>query len=267
MKKLDFNLSASTLAKFEGCPWAFKQDKILKREPLSKPGAALVKAQAFHALMEWFYISKKFNTYPLFNEWERFFEEQRKKYKCNDPYLKYAKMSGYTMIKNWVAMAKKYGWLKEAVQIGDQYGVEMEFMLPYENDRYEINVHGFIDLVIEVNGEVYILDWKTGKVYDYYRLQGILYSWAIYKKFGIVEDSFIFVHPAKKVNDIFSLKVEDKDYNEIVVLVNELFDCIEEDNFEKRPADGCRYCDYVDCEHNTNKILKDHIQNNNLKIK
>jgi len=55
MKKLDFNLSASTLAKFKGCPWALKQDKILKREPLSKAGASLVKAQAFHELMAWFY--------------------------------------------------------------------------------------------------------------------------------------------------------------------------------------------------------------------
>jgi len=267
MKKLDFNLSASTLGKFDGCPWAFQQDKILKREPISKAGATLVKAQAFHELMKAFYYKKDFITRSLFNDWEGVFNQKTKEYKCTDPYLKYTKMSGYTMIKNWVAMAHKNKWLQKAKYLGKDYGIELEFIIPYENDRYEINVKGYIDAIFQVDDKLFIVDWKTGKYYDYYRIQGLIYSWALNKKYGYVEDAVLFVHPAKKVNDIFIQKVEDKDYNEIVVLVNKMFDCIDNNEFEKKPADGCRYCDYVDCEYNKNNILKDHITANNLKIK
>jgi len=260
LSKLDFHLSASTINAFSTCPWSFKQDKILKRRPLIELSSVpLVKGQAFHKLVENFYKHKSWNTYDLFQNWGRFFDIEVKLQKMkNDPGLKFAKNSGFTMIKNWVAMAKKYHWLHEAYIFDDKKeGVELEFLLPYENDRFAIDVHGYIDLVIEINDKIYILDWKTGKHDDEkYKLQALIYSWAMYKKYGIVEECVRFVHPAKKHNTIIDVKVKDEDYTLVSDKVEQIFDAIENDSFKKHVCDNCKWCKWVDCSNNTNEDLK-----------
>ena len=260
MKKLNFNLSATALSLFVSCPWAFEQSKILNKIVVSKPAATLVLAQAFHDLMKTFYNNKNFNVKILFDSWEDAFNKKTKEYKCTDPYLNYAKNSGYTMIKNWIIMAKANKWLREARYFGNDYAVELEFLLPFENDRYIINVHGFIDIILEIDDKFYIIDWKTGKYYDYYIYQALIYSWAFNKKYQFVEERVLFVHPAKKVNDIFFIKVNDEDYNKILKLANKLFDCVDENKFKKNKGDHCRYCDFIDCENNTNDTLKVYIK-------
>lgn len=259
MKKLEFNLSASTINSFCSCAWAFKQDKLLKRQAIELPSTALVLGQAFHKLMESFYKQKTWRTYDLFQNWEKFFDIEAKIQKAeHDPYLKYAKGGGFTMIKNWVAMAKENKWLHEAYTFdNNQDGIETEFLLPYDNNRFQINVHGFMDLVIEVDGKIYILDWKTGKhSKEKYHLQALIYSWAMYKKFGIVEEKVRFVHPGKKQNEIVDVKIKDEDYKIVAEKVNRMFDAIESDNFEKNKGENCKWCKWIDCPANTNDNLK-----------
>jgi len=261
MITLNFNLSASTINSFVACPWAFKQDKILNRETIQLPSAALVLGQAFHKLLEMFYTKKTWRTYDLFRSWEQMFDTEAKIQNAKDlPYLKYAKASGFSMIKNWVTMAKENHWLQEAYRFDSNIsGIEYEFLLPYDNDRFKINVHGFMDLVIEVNGRIYILDWKSGKHHaeDYFR-QAVLYSWALYKQHGLVEDCVRFVHPTKKVNEIIDVVVRDKDYYQIADIVNEIFNAISSDNFEKRRDEKrCKWCRWTDCSNNTNIELKE----------
>lgn len=259
-QKLNFNLSASTINSYCSCPWAFKQDKLLKRKAIEIPSVALVSGQAFHKLMEAFYAKKVWRTYDLFQNWEKFFDiEAKAQNATKDPYLKYAKGSGFTMIKNWVTMAKENKWLHEAYAFDNgQTGIETEFLLPYNNNRFEINVHGFMDLVIEVDGKIYILDWKTGKhSEEKYKLQALIYSWAMYKKFGIVEDSVRFVHPSKKQNIIVDVVVRDTDYKIVAEKVDKLFDSIETDEFEKIEGTNCKWCKWIDCPANINSNLKE----------
>lgn len=260
MKKLDFNLSASTLNGFVSCPYAFKQDKILKRETIRAPSVFLVFGQAFHKLLETFYKKGTFKTYDLFQNWEKFFDIEVKTQEAHgNPQLKFFKATGFTMVKNWVAMAKENNWLHEPY-----LEPEWEFLLPYDNDKFEINVHGFMDLVIENDSKVYIIDWKTGKhSEDNYKRQAVLYSWAMYKKFGVIEDCVKFVHPAKKQNFIVDVHVKDEDYLEIKRVVDEMFYAIESDYYIKKPEEKkCGWCNWADCEHNTNEKLKQLIEEN-----
>jgi predicted RecB family nuclease len=259
MVKLNFNLSASTINHFCSCPWSFKQDKLLKRQAIELPSVALVTGQAFHKLMEYFYKQKTWKTYDLFQNWEKFFNIETKVQKAeHDPFLKYAKGSGFTMIKNWVEMAKENKWLREAYTFENgQTGIETEFLLPYVNNRFEINVHGFMDLVIEVGNKLYILDWKTGKhSKEKYYLQALIYSWAMYKKFGLTEDCVRFVHPGKKQNEIVDVLIEDSDYKIVVDKVNKMFDAIETDKFDMNVNENCKWCKWIDCPANTNQNLK-----------
>jgi hypothetical protein len=257
-RKLDFNLSASTINYFCTCPWAFAQDKIHKRKAVDSPGAALVLGQAFHKLLEQFYTKQTWRTYDLFQNWGQMFDVEAKLQNVKLPELKFAKASGFTLLKNWVAMAKSNNWLHEAfVFDSGEKGIEYEFKLPYDNDRFEINVHGFMDLVIESNGRIYILDWKTGKhSKDKYFLQAVLYSWALYKKNGLIEDCVRFVHPSKSLNTVVDVKVHDEDYALIVEKVNAIFDAIEQNEFSKSAGDHCKWCKWVDCSFNTNENLK-----------
>lgn len=76
---------------------------------------------------------------------------------------------------------------------------EMEFHFPYGADRDAPTgyVKGFIDLVVEQEGRVYVLDWKSDLLADYtpatidrhvaenYELQAQLYSLALLKLFGL----------------------------------------------------------------------------------
>jgi len=248
LKKLDFNLSASTINYFCTCPWAFKQDKILKRSTFQVPSVPLVLGQAFHKLLESFYRQKTFRVYDLFQNWERFFDIEVKVQKAEKLELKYARGSGFTLLKNWVTMAKANDWLHESI------GSEIEFKQPYNNSRFEIDVHGYIDLLIEVNGKIYILDWKTGKhSAEKYRLQAILYSWALAKQFDMIEDCVRFVHPSKKENRIVDVKVTDEDYYAVMKKVDKMFDAIEADCFEKVVSDNCKWCSWTDCPHNINE--------------
>jgi len=248
LKTLDFNLSASTINYFCTCPWAFKQDKVLKRPTLKVPSAPLVLGQAFHKLLESFYEQKTFRVYDLFKNWEKFFDIEVKVQKAEKIELKYARGSGFTLIKNWVAMAKENDWMHESI------GSELEFKQPYSNSRFLINVHGYMDLLIEVNGKIYILDWKTGKhSAEKYRLQAILYSWALAKQFDMIEDCVRFVHPSKKENRIVDVKVTDEDYYAVMKKVDKMFDAIEADCFEKVVSDNCKWCSWTDCPHNINE--------------
>jgi len=260
MLKLDFHLSVSAINAFSTCPWSFKQDKILKRKPIVElPSMHLVVGQAFHKLMVNFYKHKSWNVRDLFENWGRFFNiEAKLQHATHDPYLKFARNGGFTMIKNWVAMAKKHHWLHEAYIFDNKKeGVELEFLLPYKNDRFDVDVHGYLDLVIETDGKVYILDWKTGKHdREKYKLQALIYSWALYKQYGIIEECVRFVHPAKKHNTIIDVKVKDKDYDLVVNKVQQIFDAIKNDSFKKRTGDHCKWCKWVDCSNNTNKDLK-----------
>jgi len=262
--KLNFNLSASTINSFCACPWSFQQSKILQREAISAPSVALVVGQAFHKLLEMFYQTKVWRTYDLFQNWEKFFDIETKIQGAKgDPYLKYAKGGGFTMIKNWVAMAKEYKWLHEAYRFDDgKEGIETEFLIPYDNDRYEINVHGFMDLVIESQKKLYILDWKTGKhSEEKYKLQALIYSWALYKEYGLVEECVRFVHPAKKHNKVVDVYVHDEDYQIVAEKVNHMFDAIDQDHFDKIESGECKWCKWVDCSNNSNSKLKELIAN------
>lgn len=257
--KLDFNLSASTINSFCSCAWAFKQDKLLKRQAIELPSTALVLGQAFHKLMEHFYKAKTWRTYDLFQNWEKFFDIEAKLQKAeHDPYLKYTKGGGFTMLKNWVEMAKQNNWLHEAYTFDNgQDGIETEFLLPYDNDQFEINVHGFMDLVIEVKDKLYILDWKTGKhSVEKYKLQALIYSWAMYKKFGLIEEKVRFVHPAKKQNEIVDVTIKDDDYKIVSEKVGKMFTAIETDIFEMNKGENCKWCKWIDCPENTNENLK-----------
>ena len=257
--KLNFNLSASTINSFNSCQWSFQQDKILKRSVEQLPSAALVLGQAFHKLLELFYKRKTWKTYDLFQNWEKMFEVEAKLQNATKlPELKYALGKGFTLLKNWVAMAKANGWLHEAYMFGVNEGIEYEFLLPYENDKFIVDVHGFMDLVIEVNNKVYILDWKTGKhSKDKYFLQAVLYSWALYKKHGIIEECVRFVHPSKDLNTVINVNVKNEDYFIIVNAVEDMFRAIETDNFIKNDGDNCKWCKWIECEFNTNKALKE----------
>ena len=257
--KLDFNLSASTINYFCTCPFAFYQDKILKRPTVKVSSVPLVLGQAFHKIMEEFYKKKTWRTYDLFQNWEKMFDVEAKIQNVTTPDLKYAKGSGFTLIKNWVALAKENDWLHAAYRFdNDQEGIECEFSLPYDNDRFEITVHGFMDLVIESKGKIYILDWKTGKhSAEKYTLQAILYSWAMYKKYGLMEESVRFVHPSKKENRVVDVKVTDEDYMKVIGKVNQMFDAIEQNNFVKNVDEShCKWCNWTNCEYNTNENAK-----------
>jgi len=251
MIKLDFNLSASTINYFCTCPWAFKQDKILKRTAIKAPSAALVLGQAFHKLLQTFYNQRTFQTHDLFQNWEKFFDIEIKMQNAQDIELKYARASGFTIIKNWVSMAKANDWLHEAI------GSELEFKQAYNNDKFEIDVHGYIDLVTEVNGKIYVLDWKTGKHNEEkHRLQALIYSWALYKQFDIVEECIKFVYPSKKENRIVDVHVKDEDYYDVKKKVDEIFQAIKADEFKKKQSDNCKWCNWIDCSFNINESLK-----------
>jgi len=196
----------------------------------------------------------------LFQNWEKFFNIETKIQGAQgDPYLKFSKATGFTMIKNWVTMAKENNWLHDVMLFPDKKdGIELEFLLPYSNDKFILNVHGFMDLVIESNSKIYILDWKTGKHHEEsYKNQAIIYSWALYKKYGLIEDCVRFVHPTKKVNDIKDVKVKDEDYIKIKNVVDDIFNAIDNDYYPKIKDDKkCGYCNWTDCENNKNKALK-----------
>ena len=157
------------------------------------------------------------------------------------------------MLKNWVAMAKENKWLHEAI------GIEDPFLFPYQNDRFKINVKGFMDLLIEVDSDLFVLDWKSGKHdVDKYKRQAIIYSWATYKKYNRMEKCVRFVHPSKKENRIVDVCVSDEDYYLVKKDVEDIFDAIECDKFDKKPEEKkCGWCNWIDCEHNKNTTLKE----------
>jgi RecB family exonuclease len=258
MEKLNFNLSASTINSFCTCEWAFKVDKIDKRPSVQIPSIPLVFGQSLHKLLEHFYRLGTFNTRDLFQNWDKFFDIEVKIQNAQKLELKYAKATGYTMLKNWVTMAKENDWLHDSYKFDDdKSGIELEFFLPYNNDRFEVNVHGFMDLVIEVNSGIQILDWKSGKhSEEKYRLQALIYSWALYKKYGLIEEKIRFVHPSKKENKIVDVLVKDDDYSIISDKVEKMFDCIDKNEFKKMKGDNCKWCSITDCENCLNANAK-----------
>lgn len=262
-KPLGFNLSASTINAFHSCPWQWAQGKILKRTPPRDPSPYLVLGNSFHHIMEEFYKREftygAWNTKWIFNNWEKIFKIEAKKEGAEDlPQLKYIKATGFTMIKNWVVMAQDNGWLTDPLVIDNKPSIELKFAVPYENDRFEAKLTGGIDLVTcsEKKKTITIIDWKSGKHHDNYKIQGLIYSAALYKQYGITEDEVMFVHPAKSQNKIVSFQFKDTDYAEITQSVDPIFDAVEKNDFVKIKGDNCKYCPWTECENNVNEGLK-----------
>jgi predicted RNA-binding protein YlqC (UPF0109 family) len=79
----------------------------------------------------------------------------------------------------------------------------------------------------------------------------------MYKKYGLMEESVRFVHPSKKENRVVDVKVTDEDYMKVIGKVNQMFDAIEQNNFVKNVDENhCKWCNWLDCEHNTNENAK-----------
>lgn len=262
-RPLGFNLTASTINSFNSCPWAWAQKKILKRKPPSDPSPYLVLGNSFHHIIEDFYAREynlgSWNTNWIFKNWERVFKIEAKKEGAeNHPQLHFIRSGGLTMIKNWVAMAKENDWLQDPFIINGKPAVELKFSVPYDNDRFEAKMTGAIDLVMHSKrlNRLSVIDWKSGKHHDNYRMQGLIYSATFYKQYGFTEDEVLFVHPAKKQNIIKRFQFEDTDYKEITSSVDVIFDAVEKNEFPKVKHDGCKYCPWTECENNCNKNLK-----------
>lgn len=145
---------------------------------------------------------------------------------------------------------------KHEFGIAEIIATELNFKIPIANGKIVLN--GYIDRIDRMpDGKLRICDYKTGKektqeeVDNDYQLT--MYSFAVRKMFGEAE-GYLYLHYIKSGNKIISTRGKE-DFDKLRERIIYVKNGIENQHFEPRIGELCRYCLY-DCPINGNKKNK-----------
>ena len=135
-------------------------------------------------------------------------------------------------------------------------------------------VHGYLDAVLEINGEIYILDYKTSSRDDFsddYKLQLGIYSLMFNEKFGKLPNKVglhFLRHGTKKYIDVNEELLERAKQECELIKVNTISDDIKD--YDKNPGPLCKWktgqCSFYDICFGI-KRLEDYDESNLIQLK
>ncbi len=219
-------MSKSKVGAYDSCPWNWKLSYIDKLK--GPPTSALIKGINVHTIPDNFF------------QHSTNYEEGLKFISTFPTALKYKENT-----RNFLRFIKKLGYMKPLF---------MENM--FTNERHNLN--GRVDVVFELpNGEIIVLDYKTGRTKDVSKHRFEL-------AFYVILIQPILNKIGKKITHWGILFLDEPDMNKAFskerVIPNEIDKCllhientrkkIKMELFPKKPRYGCAYCSHfgVNCE-------------------
>ena len=251
-----FNISASAIGMFETCErkWAHSfLYKTPKDEVSQKP---LKIGIAMHSLIENFYEKEQFdNKQWLFDNWIQFYNKELDSTQRTQSDID----SGYEALEKLYDILKKRNWLQKPWN--GSKGIEYYFKFPFlGHKKYQVNITGKIDLLMKIDDDICVIDWKTGKSVKWQvdslddSVQLILYSIALKKMFNVEREKLFLVY--FYANKVKEFEVENSHFQLVKEKINHLLDVYDSKKFVKNVGWNCNQCEYRSaCQGKTGAIF------------
>jgi CRISPR/Cas system-associated exonuclease Cas4 (RecB family) len=203
-----------------------------------------------HNLLKNFYLKNdetQFKKDWLMQNWEVFYDKQ----------IKYPKkidiQEGFDSLDSLYDILKSRNWLQKPIKMKNgKSSVEYHFMFPYNgHDKYSFKIRGSIDLVLHIDGEYHIIDWKSGSDKNYHiedllkSDQLILYSAALQKTDEIQNETLHYVYFYS--NKVCDFEVEDHHFKHLKTRINKIIDTYDSGTYTFNISEKCDFCNYRKC--------------------
>jgi len=247
-KIYSFNISPSGLDLMGKCPLQWAHYNIYKTDFVRQESKPLQIGSAMHKLVEGFYRNCKtikFNKDWLINNWRMYYN-----YRVNeDLRSEQDYQEGLASLDKLYRIMDRYGWLKEPLSLNERKGLELYFKFPYHgHSKYEVNMSGKIDLIVESYGDICLIDWKTGKSDKFLPsslsdcFQIVLYAVALKKKYDInINEQRLFL-VYFYLDKVLEYKIDESVLYGIKDKINEFLDIYDTGTYEKREGTHCKFC-------------------------
>lgn len=236
-------LSYSKIKTYLDCPLKFYFLYILNLK--EKPKGYLSFGKAIHITLSKFH---KLPPYPSFDKLIEIYKENW----IGEGFID--KETEEKEFNKGLLLLKKY-YYKNIFNYSEAYLVEKELSYNLKN----IVITGFIDRIDKFGDEYEIIEYKTGRsTIDYNSIglidEGNLLQMSIYY---LVFKSH-FQKPPKKLSiyylsldkdEIITVKLNEKNLNDTVKIILNVYDNISKKNFYKKENNFCKFCDFIkECE-------------------
>jgi superfamily II DNA or RNA helicase/CRISPR/Cas system-associated exonuclease Cas4 (RecB family) len=214
---IQFNISASSLGLYEQSQLLFYYGYLIKAEPDTKVNEVYGKSgRAVHSALERYIIDKtpkELIEGMFIQEWQN--ENLHIEKGFNNQPLNYQQY--YNCVR--IGTMKLDLIYSKFEQIS-----EKEIILPFiDNEKYKINLKGYIDLILRNEKEVVLVDWKTSSKIsnnDEFRTQALMYFYLYYKKFNEIPTKIIFEY--LKLNKTKEYKFNLDELKEFEIYLNKI---------------------------------------------
>lgn len=226
-------VSYSAKAKYDWCPRLYRYEKVMKYTPDELPNLYMITGSAVHKSIEQMYTDDVFTLDHLLALWPSRFEkcvsEAGITFKSKTARLRWYNL-GASLLEKFHEAAVVHGLLIKPIASEWSFSVEV---VAKSGNRFRII--GFVDLIISINGHIFIIDFKTGthqvtkeelRTND----QLTLYSMAYRRQFNQAEKNVgLFYIRSGEIR--WSERTE-SDYEKVIESIDETWQKIERKEFE-----------------------------------
>lgn len=234
LQKIKF--SWSSFDSYNKCPLQFYHRYILEQIPPSNISAFY--GSALHALLDDIYKNENFYSKAVYAKWDRILQKEWKTEWKKDQYknitlkqVESIKFLGFKHIKNFFIIAEKENLLRPV-----EYS-EKKLNANYKNHK----ITAKLDIIIKINGELVIIDWKTGKPKKEDLIQLVLYA-AIFSKMEqkeIKKVAICYLNEGKIYYKDITPELKEKVSKYILSIYNRI---ISDKSFLPTPHEYCKNC-------------------------
>ena len=253
--------SPSSINMFKQCPRKYFF-RYIKKLPTSKSIYLTRGSIAHYTLEDFFDIDENITgedslRIHLFHIFEKKWDEAKEELdglKLGDAKIKEFHDETYTIFQNWFGRFKEK--LKNAINTGLSFDDAFKRLTPIREMEYkseEHKVRGFIDVIYELDGKVFIIDYKTGKKTDIspeYYLQLGIYAFMYKEVRGVVPDfvGIDFLGHTERIVPVTEQLMEDAKKN--VDYVHSRTVSIDMNDYPKKTSPLCKWrsgqCDFYE---------------------
>ncbi len=256
--------SPSSINVYKQCPRKYYYQYVLKLP--TKKSIHLIRGSVVHSVLEHFFnidlSDERLRNFKalqmrLFSLFTRFWNDKKQDLESlglSDDELNAYFDESVMMLQNWFNRFKKK--LEYRISRGESFDEAFRKLTPVREKLYQssnYHVKGFIDVIHEIDGKVFVLDYKTSKtdhVSDAYKLQLAIYA-LLYEELHGKRPDFVGIDFIKASERL--LKVDDDLINHAKFEIEQIHASTASDDindYPMNPSPLCKWssgqCDYYD---------------------
>jgi hypothetical protein len=239
-------VSYSSKSTFEWCPRQYRYKYVDRVAPDRPQMISTIVGSACHKVINKMYLAKNFDLPFILDLWPASFSEYLKREKYQFPSAESERRwvsMGRTILSKFHVLAGEVGILKAPIKTEWKFSVSV---VAASGRTYDLI--GIVDLIVEVGGEIWIIDFKTGvyKLTEAELLandQVTIYDLAVLRVLNLRASKIGFLYPRHKMVEWASRT--ELDHKKLIEAIDADWMKIQAKNFDPTYV-KCHLCSFQD---------------------